>query len=712
MVFKKILYTGISLFLLLRVFSPSVLATDSQTLEKYLTVETAILQASDNVSLYFQNLEGNKQIAINPTRSWIPASTIKAFVLVEVFNQVRQGLISFDTPVTITANNVVATALETDDFPRLREGTQAAIRQLAEAMIIQSDNTAYNTLLDILDRRNINSTLKSLGLTETVVGEKLNLDDTQYSADSQVAGYQNNTTTAKDFASLFSLLAKNKIPGSPEMLAIFERQKFNDMIPALIPKSVLVAHKTGFWAPIYHDGGVVYKSGEPFILSIFSNSNDPSINARLAKVAYYQNTDSVGLSTDPGPDIPKAASNYPTITLAQIPNDNDLKVLAVETSSKFPVVTAADLGITSQDVTVGIDDSKNIKPAIIYPDSLAYLVKRGLETIQLALARNTNEKTNVLLNISHARLSEIKALKQANRPDLVGALVKDEQSSLSQAVNLAKSGPRSEQQLTQAKQLSDMSFVVAGDSLSKAKGPEKEKLIDNIYASYQRNQKEVAPIVQKSLPTSPFNQPLVGTVEKVEDNKITVGFTDGSTKTVLLTSTTPSRSFGEKTLDQGTPQASIGAKIAIVGEMTKNGEIIPNFILRNIPKSIPEKKEGVVIKIDSKNSSLDIKQANGQTATIVVSQDTIVKGRDTNVSISGIKAGSAVTIYGTSSPISTPSAVTPTALAKPDQKKSLTPVVSIKATTVTVTKNSSGKNEKVEKKEKAPSKSKAPEKKP
>lgn len=658
-----------------------VLAVDQGQLKKYLTVEAAVLGASDDVSIDFQNLDGSMETAMSPTRSWIPASTIKAYVLVEVFNQVRQGLISFDDAVTIKAGNVVATALETDEFPRLREGTGATVRQLAEAMIIQSDNTAYNTLLDLLDRRNINNTLRSLGMTETVVGEKLNLDDSQYQADSQTPGYQHNTTTVKDYVSLFSLLANGKIPGSVEMLAIFKRQKFNDMIPALIPKSVAVAHKTGFWAPIYHDGGVVYKPDSPFVLGIFSNANDPTVNARLAKVAYYQNSDSVGVSMDPGPDPANNQSynnKYPVITLAQGPSDQDLKVLAAETNSKFPEVTAADLGITSADLTTGLDDAKSIKPAVVFPGSWIYFLKRGLEVAQLAMAGNSSQRTDILLSIAHARLSETKSLGQSNRPDLVSSLVRDEQSNLSEAANLVKNNVGSERQLSQVKVLSDMSFAVAGDGLTQSKGAGKEKLIDSIYAGFVKNQKEVAPIVQKSLPTSPFNKPLIGTVQGVSDNKVTVAFADGSTRTVLVGPNTPSRAFGQKTLDQGTLTASVGAKIAVVGEMTKTGEIVPNFILRNIPKEIPERKEGIVIKIDPPNHSLEIKQSDGKNATVVVDPTTNVKGRDTDVSLSGIKAGSTVTVFGNSS-------------SAPAPAKTV-----VKATTVTVTKNSSGKNEVVE----------------
>ncbi len=183
-------------------------------LQKYLTVQAALLGVSDNISLYFKDLKTPREVSIDPVRSWIPASTIKSYVVLEAFRQRRLGIINFDDKITIFASNVVPTELETNDFPKLREGTVATIGQLVGAMIDQSDNTAYNTLLDVLDRRNITQTLRNLGITETIVGQKLNLDDNQAGQDSQVPGYQLNTTTAKDLASFFNLLYDKKVPDS------------------------------------------------------------------------------------------------------------------------------------------------------------------------------------------------------------------------------------------------------------------------------------------------------------------------------------------------------------------------------------------------------------------------------------------------------------------------------------------------------------------
>lgn len=262
-------------------------------LTKDLGEEIAAQGVSDNVSLYYKNLNANYEVKINADRSWVPASMVKAYVVVEAYRQKRLRIIDFDSRVTIQENNVVPTEMEGIDYQPLRAGVKATIRELIEAMIVQSDNTAYNTLLDVLDRRNIAISIQNLGLTNTVVGEKLSLSDEQYAQDTLVPGRQPNRTTVTDFGNLFTQLYEGKIPDSQEILTIFKKQKVNDMMPSLLPANIEIAHKTGTWAPYYHDGGIVYKPGDPFVLVIFTDANNPTLVARLSEISYYKTRDVV-----------------------------------------------------------------------------------------------------------------------------------------------------------------------------------------------------------------------------------------------------------------------------------------------------------------------------------------------------------------------------------------------------------------------------------
>jgi beta-lactamase class A len=48
-------------------------------------------------------------------------------------------------------------------------------------------------------------------------------------------------------------------------------QEFNESIPALLPTSVKVAHKTGWTDDVYHDTGIVFaQNRKPYAISIMT----------------------------------------------------------------------------------------------------------------------------------------------------------------------------------------------------------------------------------------------------------------------------------------------------------------------------------------------------------------------------------------------------------------------------------------------------------
>ncbi len=695
--------------------------TTRNNLEKYLTVEAALLGVSGNISYYFQDLDSPDSVSFEPERSWIPASTIKAYLTVEAYRQRNLGLINFNQMITIVPKNVVPTELETDDFPKLREGTKVSIKQLVEAMIIQSDNTAYNTLLDILDRRSVNNSLAQLGLTETVVGEKLNLDAAQYEQDLTVPGRQPNTTTAKDYATLFGLLYKKQIQSSDDILEVFKRQKINNMIPRLLPPDVVIAHKTGEWSSIYHDGGIIYRPNQPFIFVTFTNSNDPTVIAKLARVAYFQTADSVGkeLST---------LSNSKKIGLAQPPiqtnyvldNADSLQVLGENMAdSKFPEITAADLGISVSDISSDQRDAAKVTSSIILPGGLLYDLKRWIE-----------DKTEpALIKQSSSRLSEAKSLLAQGNLTSAEKVLSESESNLKKLVDTTQGSKSSDQVLTQVQQVNDLHYAVLAEAADKVPVDKKEAFVDMVYNFYQKNHQEIQVQVQKSVIANPVGQkPAIGTIAEIKGNIATVSFDDGSKKEMVLNSSTPTRNFGEQDTTT-TSSLKSGDKVAIIGSVTTDNKIIPRFVLKNVPKELPQKHEGTVIEIRPRDGVVEIKDQSGQNQEIKIDNKTVVKSKDTDVSLEGIKVGSKLTVFGQkedSSKITPLPSINPNISQAVGPKISLTPTTKvqptapvkaptqvIKATTITVTKNSSGKNEvsqPVETKKTEPTK--APETKP
>ena len=80
----------------------------------------------------------------------------------------------------------------------------------------------------------------------------------------------NNSTTARALAVLMQKIATGhavSAKADAEMVEILKRQKFHDAIPAGLPDSTPVAHKTGNITKIHHDAAIVY-GPRPYVLVV------------------------------------------------------------------------------------------------------------------------------------------------------------------------------------------------------------------------------------------------------------------------------------------------------------------------------------------------------------------------------------------------------------------------------------------------------------
>jgi len=71
----------------------------------------------------------------------------------------------------------------------------------------------------------------------------------------------NNTTTARGLAILMTAIAEGKAvdaESSQQMARDSGRQKFNQAIPAGLPRGIRVAHKTGDITKVHNDAAIVY----------------------------------------------------------------------------------------------------------------------------------------------------------------------------------------------------------------------------------------------------------------------------------------------------------------------------------------------------------------------------------------------------------------------------------------------------------------------
>jgi beta-lactamase class A len=238
----------------------------------------ALIAASgaETVGVSVYDLQSKQSLGINDKVSLHAASTMKVPVMMELFRQAAAKQINLDA--TIIVKNEFASLVDgstyqlnasddSDDWMYQQLGKPMTIRALIERMIVRSSNLATNILIEKAGAANTMKLMRELGANDIQVRRGVE-DNKAFRAG------LNNTTTAYDLMILLRAIAENKVAnarGCEEMLAILQKQEFNEGIPAGLPAGTKVAHKTGSITKIYHDASIVYlPSRKPYVIVVLT----------------------------------------------------------------------------------------------------------------------------------------------------------------------------------------------------------------------------------------------------------------------------------------------------------------------------------------------------------------------------------------------------------------------------------------------------------
>jgi len=236
------------------------------------SVLARIEKSGADVGIAFCTLDGKDEWYSRADDSFHAASTMKVPVLIELFHQVEDGKLRLSDPLAV--RNEFRSIVDGSPFKLdasddseadlyKAEGQTRTVSQLAELMITVSSNLATNLLIEKLGVENIRATVHSLG------ADGMNVLRGVEDGKAFEKG-MNNTTTARGLGTLMTAIADGKAvdaESSQQMVAILERQKFNEAIPAGLPTGTIVAHKTGDITKVHHDAAIVYAK-RTFVLVI------------------------------------------------------------------------------------------------------------------------------------------------------------------------------------------------------------------------------------------------------------------------------------------------------------------------------------------------------------------------------------------------------------------------------------------------------------
>ncbi len=230
------------------------------------------------------NQSTGEKLKLNPEMIFPSASMIKVPIMYEMMRQVASGALALEQLLVVTDEVRVTGA---GILQELRPNITMTVKELMTLMIVLSDNTATNMLIDLIGMEAVNQTMLELGLTSTVLRRRM------MDFDAARAGKENETS-AQDMALLFEIIENRKsLPDEYHtlMLDILKRQQVRDKLPFYLPEETVLANKTGTLEGVEHDGGILYLPSGSYIISIFAadleaNYHGLQLVASLGKLIY------------------------------------------------------------------------------------------------------------------------------------------------------------------------------------------------------------------------------------------------------------------------------------------------------------------------------------------------------------------------------------------------------------------------------------------
>jgi beta-lactamase class A len=265
--------------------SPTSVASPSPSLQ--LTQEIPALKAQiqtlalQNTKLqpgvFVVDLDTGAYLDLDGGIPFASASTIKLPILVAFFQDVDAGKIRLDEVLTLKSE---AIADGSGDLQFKQVGTQYTALEVATKMIVVSDNTATNMLVERLGgAQALNQRFRSWGLTTTAIRNRL----------PDVEG--TNTTSPQELAKLMSIVHRGQlvsVQSRDRLLNIMQRNEINTLLPQGLGVGATIAHKTGNIGGLLADAGIVdLPTGKRYAIAVMVKRprNDESAQELIRQIS-------------------------------------------------------------------------------------------------------------------------------------------------------------------------------------------------------------------------------------------------------------------------------------------------------------------------------------------------------------------------------------------------------------------------------------------
>ena len=261
---KKKLLTIVFCMLQLAVFA-QLSARDILKQKTEKDLQMIIATSPSLTGLMAVDLSSGESISINENVVFTQASAIKIPILMEVYKQAHEKKFALtDIKPLLPSNTVAGSGI----LNVMVDPVNLSIRNLCVLMIGLSDNSATNTLIELVGMKNVTNTMQSLGFSNTRLQRKM-ID--------QPASLRNeeNISTPAEAVRIMKLLYEGKFidkSTSDEILSILRNNPIaNSKIADGISANVKIAFKPGGMGGVSTEWAIVYLSNRPYALAIMEN---------------------------------------------------------------------------------------------------------------------------------------------------------------------------------------------------------------------------------------------------------------------------------------------------------------------------------------------------------------------------------------------------------------------------------------------------------
>lgn len=289
-------------------------------------IERAARSAHGTVGIAIKHLESGAELFVNGDEPFPMASTFKLPVLVELYAKARAGRLNWDEMVDIGPLDQHLGSGELSplyDMP----GVRLSLHNVANLMMLISDNSAADICLAKAGARDVNARLRALGVTGIRVDrscQELILDyagqdtaalkdlalkelraampatprteEARFAADDRYATDPRDTATPRAFVTLLEKIWKGEAVDRASSDAILETMKRCQTgrlrIRGMLLQDTVVAHKTGSMGGVLDDVGIVYLPGNAghvaiAVLTKRTRASSEQVEKVMAEIGRY-----------------------------------------------------------------------------------------------------------------------------------------------------------------------------------------------------------------------------------------------------------------------------------------------------------------------------------------------------------------------------------------------------------------------------------------